>query len=973
MANAQLGAALRKLRGMVRAQADEETSDRELLARYVAGREEAAFVALLRRHGPMVLGVCRRAGGNLHDAEDAFQATFLVLARQAASIRNQESVASWLHGVARRLALVARGRGDRRQARERRAADMRRTSGASDKAWQELQATLDEALRQVPAAYRAPLLLCYLQGKTQEEAARDLGCPLGTVRSRLARGRERLKRALERQGVRLSAAALAAALAGSSAAAALPAALLRATARAGLAYAAGQAPAGLVSAQAAELLKGGPPAAATGKVKVATAVVLAVGALGLGAGAARQLTQPVRGAPAAANRLRELPGSEAPRPAATDRKDRNEVTLSGRVLGVDGKPLAGAKLLLLGQGDKPAGLGASGADGRFTVALPHNRVGLYLLAQAPGAGVDFLGLERYKPGDPVELRLVKDRPVRGRVVDTEGKPVAGVRVQAVSLNVYADNSLDSFLVAWKKRHFMSGIPTGVKHLYREESGLFATKTDEQGRFTVRGVGDERLVSLRLSGGGIADAELWVVNRAGFDPRPYNQASADNVPRGLERLGPGWLLYGPDLSLVAEAEKPIRGTVTAADTGKPRPGVTVWLTRNGSDLAPIIVSAKTDAQGRYELRGARKASAYMVELKGDPADGYMACQARAADTPGYQPVTLDVRVARGVVVSGRVLDRSTGKPVPGFAMAAVLSGNSFVKDYPEFDASAWVGTEQTGDDGTFRVVTIPGPVLLMGGPDARRAADYWQTVHARYKPVKPDPDHPKYFSKQGGYYTPGGGRSLLQGNFCKVLEIKPGTRLVKQDVLLEPAAALPVRIEDGDGRPVAGALVTGVGPENWHYPITAESASCMAYHLEGKPRLMVFFAPKRKLAGALRLKGDEKGPVVAKLGPPGSVKGRLLGEDGKPLAGVEVRLHFREREAEEVHAAAHRAKLAVSDADGRFAIDDVLPGLKFELSFGTERRKFERATKPASPSEVQSGEVKDLGEIKVKRARERDAE
>src|SRR5262249_52307046 len=146
-------------------QADEGASDRELLRRYVAGREEAAFVALLRRHGPMVLSVCHRAGGDLHDAEDAFQATFLVLARQAGASRKQESVAAWLHGVAHRLALAARWRGDRRQARERRAADMRRTAGAPDKAWQELQAALDEALRQVPAVYRAPLLLCYLQGQ----------------------------------------------------------------------------------------------------------------------------------------------------------------------------------------------------------------------------------------------------------------------------------------------------------------------------------------------------------------------------------------------------------------------------------------------------------------------------------------------------------------------------------------------------------------------------------------------------------------------------------------------------------------------------------------------------------------------------------------------------------------------------------------------------------------------------------------
>src|SRR5207237_3834002 len=125
--------------------------------------------------------------------------------------RKQESVASWLHGAAQRLALQAKGQAARRTAREKRAFDMRRTSGENDNAWQALQATLDESLRQVPEKYRAPLLLCYLEGKTQEEAARQLGCPLGTVRSRLARGRARLKVVLERSGLRLPATALVAA------------------------------------------------------------------------------------------------------------------------------------------------------------------------------------------------------------------------------------------------------------------------------------------------------------------------------------------------------------------------------------------------------------------------------------------------------------------------------------------------------------------------------------------------------------------------------------------------------------------------------------------------------------------------------------------------------------------------------------------------------------------------------------------
>src|SRR5437773_3323599 len=209
MASASLTNGLQQLRTIANARACEEASDRELLTRFLDQREEAAFVALLKRHGPMVLQVCRRVQGNEHDAEDAFQATFLLLARKAGSIRKLESLAAWLHGVAHRLALEAKDRGVRRQMRERRAADMRRPAIVSDETGQELERTLDDALKQVSDKYRTPLLLCYLEGKTQEEAARQLGCPLGTVRSRLARGRSRLKEVLERQGVCLSATALA--------------------------------------------------------------------------------------------------------------------------------------------------------------------------------------------------------------------------------------------------------------------------------------------------------------------------------------------------------------------------------------------------------------------------------------------------------------------------------------------------------------------------------------------------------------------------------------------------------------------------------------------------------------------------------------------------------------------------------------------------------------------------------------------
>jgi hypothetical protein len=346
---------------------------------------------------------------------------------------------------------------------------------------------------------------------------------------------------------------------------------------------------------------------------------------------------------------------------------------------------------------------------------------------------------------------------------------------------------------------------------------------------------------------------------------------------------------------------------------------------------------------------------------------MASQARVADTPGYAPLTIDVALKKGVVITGRVIDGATRRPLPGYVMVSALLHNPFAKEYPEFSSAASFHSESTDANGSFRIVTIPGPVILMGGPDTPRMPE-GEMARLRFKPPVPDPKFPKYFAKRNGYeglfYGLGGGISHVQGNSCKVLVLEPGAGVVKQDVVLEPAAALPVKIVDGAGRPLGGTWVTGISPQEWHYPIKVAKDACSAYHLEpGKPRLLVFYEPGKKLMGLLRLKGDEKEPAVARLGPAGSVRGRLLGEGGKPLAGVTVRLYHRERPAEEIHRHAHRSRVIETDADGRFLIDEVVPGVKFGLSFSRGRRSFDPAEKVDRVAPA--GKPLDLEDVKVK--------
>jgi RNA polymerase sigma factor (sigma-70 family) len=306
---AHLGAVLFHLHRLLDAPA--ESADRDLLERFVAGRDQAAFEELLRRHGPTVLGVCRRLLGDGPDADDVFQATFLVFVHKAKSIRKGTALGCWLYGVAHRLALKARQGAARRRVHERRVADMRQAEDTGEPSWDEVRPLLDEELARLPRRLRAPLVLCYLEGKTNAQAARELGWPAGSMSKVLARGRDLLRQRLTRRGVALSSGALALLLAG-NARAAVPAALGRTTLAAGLATAAGAKVAGLVSARVAGLVQGGMRDMFLAKCKLILALVLTLAALGGGAGALKAPQAPAEPKAAAAEQPAEAP---KPRPA----------------------------------------------------------------------------------------------------------------------------------------------------------------------------------------------------------------------------------------------------------------------------------------------------------------------------------------------------------------------------------------------------------------------------------------------------------------------------------------------------------------------------------------------------------------------------------------------------------------------------------------------------------------------------------
>jgi RNA polymerase sigma factor (sigma-70 family) len=779
------------LRKVVRAAVPDQSAetDRELIRRFAHENDQAAFEALVNRHTSMVLGVCRRALANVQDAEDACQAVFLVLANRARVGNWQDSVANWLYTTARKVAHNARVVAQRRAKRESGAAVPEAVEPVDRMTGRELLSALDAALDALPPSYREPLVLCYLEGLTRDEAAARLGIPLATLHTRIDRARKRLHAVLTRAGCTLGVGLLA--LAVSSPASASSPRLVQSI----LANASGSFPAAV-----GELAKGVAVNGLYRKLVLALAAVIVV-ALGVGLGSLNTSTAGQSPAGAAPE-----PAEQQPPKGAAAKPARKETTLTGRVLNPDGKPLAAAQLLAGRLDDLKESamlafttrlvelkeVGTSGADGTFTVQVPAGHAPT-LIARAEGVGSDFLLIPPDRLGQEIELRTVKDLPVRGRILDTQGKPIVGATVVVSKLDIGIDNSLD-FLLADAKRGLPALTRRSMSKSLAYEAGLLsAATTDKDGRFTIEGAGAERVVTLRVSGAGLADTELLVVNRKDFDPKPYNEVKPVPVMGGGGGGRPAApvVFHGPETSIVVESQKLIRGTVTDIDTGKPRVGVKVTLVGDGFQFVLPHLSAVTDAQGKYEIHGVRKSKSYAVAVESDPATRHLTARVRADDTAGFEPIALDIKVKKGVLVTGKVIDTGTKEAVRGFASAAILLDNKFVKDYPEFDMSPGASIVPgvivaTDEDGTFRVVTVPGPVLLMGGtiigPDAQK----------QYKRPVPDPKYPQYFAAR----QPAGSIPMFEGygrntrritptQFCKVMEIKADAETVEQDVLLEP--------------------------------------------------------------------------------------------------------------------------------------------------------------------------------------------
>ena len=945
MASGRFGAGLRHIGGIFGPGTASGLRDGELLERFAADRDEPAFAALVARHGPMVLSTCRGVLRSPQDAEDAFQATFLILARKAGSIRGAESLGGWLHRTARRVAVQASVDLSKRRRRER-APGAGRPRGPGP--WDDLIPLLHEEIGRLPEKYRVPIVLCDLGEMTRDEAAGQLGWPPGTVAGRLARGRKLLQERLTRRGAAPASTLLAA----------IPRAVVpESWVEAAIAAAIGRSGASSASSTAVLWCERTLRAMFLTKLKTIGAVVLATAAAsGLLTTFLRAHGQaPVLNPPAPAA---SPPSKPETSPIAGPSKDvpGGSVDVRGRVLDPDGRPVSGATLRLenfinMNTADPDEPKGTSGPDGRFAFRASrevfdrfyagYRMRSLRVIASAPGFGFGWgePGIRSDALAD-MTVRLVRDdHPLEGRLLDLEGRPIPGASIRTLDAGVSPDGDLSSWAVGFRDRD--EGIYSKLEQV---PLALPPVVTGPDGRFRLEGVGRERMVMFLVSGPTIETTFAFARTQDGTAIRGRNR----NI------IGPDtFICHGARFDHAAAPCKPIEGVVRDRDTGRPLAGVEIggMVFTERSRASNPYIEATTDDLGRYRLAGLTRGDRYQLFVTPGEGQPYpTASFIEPSGTPGLDPSTIDVSLKRGVLVRGRLVEKGTGRPVRGSVSYFTFRDNPHAADFSGFE-EAYEPRARTKADGRFEIAALPGEGLLA----ARAELDtgYREAVGA---------ETIRGMNPQASIETVPGGFSPNTYHTLAGVKLEAGAEAAMHDIELDPGRTLPGSIVDPEGRPISGCLVQGLADRGFWLPRPLDSPDFEATGLDpSKPRRIYAFHEGRKLAGSLLVRGDEAGPLVVALQPRGTIVGRVVDEEGRPLTKIRM-IDLRESEFKPDRGLLF-AEFA--DADGRFEVL-VVPGLSYR-AYAVERGGS-LLGKVFEDVKVAPGQSLDLGDLKLKPTR-----
>ncbi|SIO36728.1 RNA polymerase sigma factor, sigma-70 family [Singulisphaera sp. GP187] len=802
-------------------------SDARLLERFVTRRDEAAFTALVERHGAMVRNTCRAVLKDPNAADDAFQATFVLLFRKGGSIQGGEALGGWLHRVAYRVALQAGAAAARRRDVESAAGGLR---GAERPAADDLGGLLHEEIERLPERLRLPLVLCDLEGMTRDQAAERLGWTEGALRGRLAKGRQLLRNRLTRRGITL-AVPLAPPMA-------VPQTLVTTTV---------QAVAGGASGAASALVRAVSRGWILTRLKVAGAAVLVLGTT-------------------LATVIYELDQTDPARPIAKQ--------------------------------EAPA-------------------------RQVPTAPV----VPTHEPTDRVE----------GRILDLEGRPVAGATAKVKWVYTPPDGKLDAWIDTIKR---FSKKPYGLNTTNSRER--FSATTGRDGRFRIDGMPRDCIAVASIAGPGIETTEAYILTRDVPTIRTKDPRSGDRQ---------AIIYYGARFDHAAAPARPIVGTIRDKDTGAPIPGVhiTGMPILSGSLIPTHDVEATSDAQGRYRIQGLSLSRGIRLFTEAPIGQPYVnGTFDSPAIEPKPSPFTFDMTLKRGILVRGRLTDKATGRPLAGKVIYNAFQDNAYLGEFPNFRQNTQENRVPiSGSDGRFTIAALPGRGLIAARAKEERYLHGLGT------------DSIKGFNRSHGAFITYPSY-LMPSNQHVIAEINsaPGKDVVDLNLEADPGRTVTGTIVDSDGQP----LLFGNGVE-----VRTLDLLQMPQQTPGDPTFVVTGLPSgryrldfihrgRKLAGSLALRGNETGPLTAKLQPWGTVIGRVVDEEGKPRTDLEIFSETRERPDPE---AGDLVEKPTVDGQGRFRLEGLVPGVKYD-ALGDAPNK---ATGPILKGvQVGPGEVKDLGDV-----------
>lgn len=656
-----------------------------------------------------------------------------------------------------------------------------------------------------------------------------------------------------------------------------------------------------------------------------------------------------------------------------------DVTVRGVVLKPDGSPAAGATVRAAGPkwaslaamvpSDYVTSMSETVANDRGEFSITFNKQpmgdlssigGTYVdiwkstrvAASLAGFGAAWVKYEDIETPDAVTLQLVEDAPIEGRVIDLEGRPLSGVAVTLSNPTLPKDGDLSPWIAALK-----NGEPAWTAHTKAGESceprliGLpDKLMTQDDGTFSIRGLGKERIVTLAFDGEEVSHREARAITRRLETVQRVITPSTSEVEP----------VFGSTFTFIADPARLIEGTVKDAATGKPLAGVSIesYKLAGYPFVNNRVLKTRSDAEGHYRLAGAPKGEGN--QLIAIPADGqpYFMREVKVPDPVGLEPIALDIELHHGVLISGRVTDRSTGEPVPAVRIHYFpYRTNEHAQAIPEFGGNlSSFGDQmryQTDRDGRYQIVALPGPAVLgvwsvfkqfrmgSGFQEAAGKTQDGKRLDTYGNPIFPAPQWP----------------TMIQ-------PIDPAADAgeMSVDFALDPGASLRLHVVDEAGQPVTGALFDGIGGSvSSEGDVTPATVTAVGLGPDDS-RVIVVRHDQRRIGRVIKVGPAEvaKGEITVDLQPFMSLKGRLLNPDNEPMTGLEVQPFV-------LPAASWSTTLASCSSDEQGNFDATLvPGCTYMVQ--AVGRGISGGAEIVGELKVEPGEAKDLGVLTYKKGK-----